>query len=111
MPNSKKKTISVVAGDYTFIFSDRRLIAVPIPIIKRSVHKNKERLKVIVRAYKEYKRAVKPVGRPLSGEWRWCMNPKCYNAFYALRSKIEQGKGLFCSHSCTGKVFGFKKGE
>ena len=105
MPNSKKKTVSVFAGNYTFIFSEHRLIAAS----RLKSNKNEEALKAIARAYEEYKRVVKPAGRLLSGEWRWCMNPECYNAFYALRFRIKKGHGLFCSHSCTGKVLRAQK--
>lgn len=109
MPGNTKESISITAGNYTFTFSGRKLIAVPIPMMRRSIYKNKERLKVIAKAYEEYKRVMKSIGRPLNGEWRWCVNPECFNAFYALRFKIEQGQGLCCCRRCAGKVFGAQK--
>lgn len=73
--------------------------------------KSEGELNFIAYAYQQYKSRTKPIGRPPNGEWRWCLNPECKNAFYALRFKIDKGQGVCCSQRCVGKIFGAQKGE
>lgn len=105
MSNSKKEGVSVIVGNYTFIFSAQKMIVTP----RLRHNKSEKELRAIARAYKEYRYAMGSVGRPLAGKWRWCANPKCRNIFYARRSKIEAGEGSYCSHRCAARVSGFKK--
>lgn len=96
---------SITVGIYTFFVSGRRII------VASKGNKDEEELRAITEAYEKYKYRYKYAGRPLNGEFRWCMNPECNNAFYALRFKIEQGQASFCCRRCSSKVTGCPKGQ
>lgn len=100
-----KKGNTVVTEGHTFIISGRQII------IASKGNKDEEELRVITKAYEKYKHRCKYAGRPLNGEFRWCMNPECNNAFYARRDKIEQGQASFCCRRCSSKVTGCPKGQ
>lgn len=91
----QKEEITVVIKGYVFTIKDRRIVAE-----FRGNH-DEEELKTIARLYAQYRTDKYAAGRRLAGEWRWCKNPDCNNAFYARRYIMEEGQAMFCSHSCT----------
>lgn len=100
-----KDCISFVFEGYTFILYGRCIT------VESKLKGDRKELEVIIETYKRYKHRYKGIGRPQSGEWRWCLNPECNNAFYALRWKINNGRGNFCSKHCAGIVRGCQKGH
>lgn len=105
MSKNDTKSTTVTVGIYTFIISGHRIV------VASKGNKDEEELRAITKAYEEYKYRNKYRGRPLNGEFRWCLNPDCNYAFYVRRFKINQGQGVCCSHGCAGIVFGCPKGK
>ena len=100
MSNKSKSTV-ITSGIYTFIISGRKIV------VASRGNKDEEELRAIAKAYEHNRKRIKP----LNGEFRWCMNPECNNAFYARGFKIKKGWAVCCCRKCAGKVFGAKKGE
>ena len=96
---------SITIGVYTFFIPGRRII------VESNGPKDEKELEVIAETYERWKGRYKHCGRPLNGEFRWCMNPKCNNAFYAFRFKIEQGQASFCCRRCSNKFTGYPRGQ
>jgi hypothetical protein len=104
--NKFEEEKTVVIGDYVFFVGSRSVV-----VASQAKHDEAE-LRFIAWMYGQHlKESHKPQGRPMAGEWRWCMNPECRNAFYALQWLINKGRGVCCSHRCSSIVFGPKKGE
>lgn len=62
-------------------------------------HDDRE-LEEIAREYRKFKEQNHPWVAEMRGEWRWCENPSCLNAFYAKQDRIRTRKALFCSYQC-----------
>ena len=102
---NKKKERTVAIGCYTFLIGDRRIV-----VASQNKHDEAE-LKTIAKLYADYKRKNYYAGRPLVGEWRWCLDPECNNAFYGRRHRMKEGRSVCCSQPCAGKVFGTQQGQ
>ena len=105
MAKREKTLIDVSVDGYLFHLGVRGGSVYRV-VVACKEKKNNGELAAIAQAYEKCRRQLSTRKRAVSltGEFRWCLNPQCPNAFYAKRSKINIGQGRFCSKDCASRM-------
>ena len=97
MPKSivPKRTVQLAIGITLRMARDKKVVTV-------EGEKNKETLEIIAKLDADYVSRQRKARSTilLRGQWRWCQNPQCSNAFYVRPLPLELGKGWYCSPEC-----------